>query len=47
LTQPNGKVQIFTSIENMESVFRILTVRGVIADANSYGFWTDIHVQSS
>jgi len=27
--------------------FKILTVRGAMANASSYGFWADIYVQSS
>jgi len=55
LTQPNGKVLYNHFVENLllyrkhgEPVnFKILTVRGAIADATNYGFWTDIYVQSS
>jgi len=32
---------MFSLIENI-GFFEILTVRGAIADASSYGFWRDI-----
>jgi len=52
LTQPNGKVlHTICSKSSLSKTwswfFEILTVRGATADASSYGFWTDIHVQSS
>jgi len=33
--------------KTLSRFFKILTVRSTKADASSYGFWTDIHVQSS